>query len=103
MVGPRYGVDYEPSFYRSLNRIGLTWDNFDALAKRPVDMFLGTDPYEAKSTRALSGTEHRCLLTKDRFPDLPELLIAYRVDDRELRVWVTGAEPAWGEDALQRP
>lgn len=86
-----YEIYWEPTFERSLGAMGLTFEQFDRLGKFGVDFLLQRDPFEPESTFELSGTGHRYLHTKFRFPDLPAMVIAYEVRNRT--VTVKGAVP----------
>jgi hypothetical protein len=98
-------VVWDEGFERSLIRLHLTWRQWEALGGRKgIEEFLGTNPYEEEGTAEMPGTDgSRHVGTKDKAPDLPELLIAYRVDSLKREVHVLGANPFWGEDALERP
>jgi hypothetical protein len=79
--------------------MGLNMRIFESLGgKKGVSFLLENDPYEKKSTFEIADTDHRYLRTKDRFPDLPAMLIAYTVDPRSHEVTVKGAEPDWDDD-----
>lgn len=98
MAGPPYEIYWDPGFERSLARMRMTWDTFDRLGKYGVDFLLQTDPFESQATFELSGTGHRYLQTRFRFPDLPAMLIAFEVDPTTRTVTVKGAEPIWDSD-----
>jgi hypothetical protein len=100
-----YEVIWDSGFERSLIRLGLTWRQWEELGGRKgIEKFLGANPYEEEGTSEMPGTDGaRFAPTKDKAPDLPELLVAYRVDPLKREVCVLGANPFWGEDALQRP
>jgi len=97
-----YDVVWDDGFERSLARLYLTWRQWEELGGRKgVEDFLGANPYEPEGTREMPGTDGaRFVQTKDRAPDLPELLVAYRVDAIKREVTVIGANPAWGEDSF---
>jgi hypothetical protein len=104
MAGPdHFDVVYEPSFERSLARIGLSLRVFESLCQHGIDLVLARNPYDEQGTRPIPGTDHRYLHTKDGFPDLPELLIAYEVDPINHQVRVIGAEPISGADDYPPP
>lgn len=91
-------IYWEPGFEESLVRLGLTWEIFDRLGRFAVDLLLHNDPYEGESTFALGGTDSRFLHTRYRAPDLPQMVIAYLVDDDARRISVQGAEDVWSDD-----
>jgi hypothetical protein len=104
MTPEGYDVIWDEGFVRSLIRLRLTWRQWETLGgKKGIDDFLGQKPYEEEGTEEMPDTDARFCGTKDKAPDLPELLIAYRVDPLTHEVHVIGANPFWGEDALQRP
>jgi len=81
--------------------MNLTLEMFEKLGgKLGVDFLLEVDPYEKDATFELSGTGHRYLRTRDRFPDLPAMLVAYEVDPRARVVTIKGAERAWEDDLV---
>jgi hypothetical protein len=94
--GPPFEVYWEDGFRKSLERLGITWETFDALGKFGVDFLLQTDPFEPDATFQIPGTGHRYLHTRFRFPDLPAMLIAYEVNEQT--VTVKGAESIWDSD-----
>ena len=98
VTGQIYDVYWEPTFERSLARMNLTLEIFERLAKMGVDYLLQTDPFEVKSTYEMAGTGHRYLQTRERFQDLPAMLIAYEVDTITRTVTVKGVEPVWESD-----
>jgi hypothetical protein len=100
-----YVVKWGDGFIRSLIRLGLTWKQWEELGGRDgIEGFLGINPYEEDGTQEMPDTGGtRFVPTKDKAPDLPELLIAYDVDPIHRTVTVLGANRSWGADALQRP
>jgi hypothetical protein len=100
-----YTIEWGEGFKRSLARLRLTWRQWEELGgKKGIEDFLALGPYEEEGTEEMPDTDGaRLVPTKDKAPDLPELLIAYRVDPIARHVTVLGANPAWGDDALQRP
>jgi hypothetical protein len=98
MTDPLYEIYWEPGFEQSLARMGLTMQEFDRLGRFGVDFLLHNAPYEEKSTFELEGSGSRYLHTRYRFPDLPAMVIAYRIDDAARQVTVQGAEPVWQDD-----
>jgi hypothetical protein len=98
----RYEVIWGDGFERSLVRLYLTWRQWEELGGREgIERFLGLNPYDEEGTREMPGTDGaRHVGTRDKAPDLPELLIAYRVDAVRSEVHVLGANPFWGEGDL---
>ena len=105
MPADRYEVIWAGGFERSLARLYLTWRQWEELGGRKgIEKFLGANPYDEKGTSEMAGTDGvRYVGTKEKAPDLPELLIAFRVDPLAREVQVLGANPFWGEDSLERP
>jgi hypothetical protein len=100
-VSNYYAPTWDPGFERSLIRMGLNIQIFEALGgKKGVSFLLETDPFEAESTFELAGTGYRYLRTKFRFPDLPSMLIAYEVEPTIRAITVKGAEPVWEDDLV---
>lgn len=95
-----YEIYWENGFELSLKRMGLTWEQFDRLGKHASDFLLHRDPFEPDSTFGVPGTTHRYFWTRERFPDLPSMLIAYAVDATTRTVTVKGAEPVWDDDLV---
>jgi hypothetical protein len=95
-----YEIYWEPTFERSLIRIGLTLEIFERLGRDGVAALLHADPFEAKSTFGLAGTDHRYVHTRYRSPDLPAMLVAYAVDTVTRTVTIKGAEAVWEEDLV---
>ena len=90
-------IYWEHSFERSLAAMGLTLEIFEKLGRDGLAALVHADPYEAKSTFELVGS-YRYMNSRERFPDLPPMLIAYRVDDGERTVFITGAKKIWDDD-----
>lgn len=99
-----YEIIWGEGFEKSLIRLRLTWRQWEELGGRAgIEAVLAVNPYEEGTTEMEGTGGHRYLPTGDRAPDLPELLVAYYVDSIKHEVHVVGANPFWGEDALQRP
>jgi hypothetical protein len=98
MSDPPWEIYWEDGFGESLRLMGITWETFDRLGRFGVDFLLHRNPYEEQATFALGGTESRYLQTRYRFPDLPAMVIAYRVDDEARAVTVESAEEVWQDD-----
>jgi hypothetical protein len=100
VASDNYEIFWEPTFELSLTRIGLSLEMFERLGRDGVALLLGHDPFESKSTFEISGTGHRYVSTRFRWPDLPAMLIAYIADPVARVVTIKGAEQIWDDDEL---
>jgi hypothetical protein len=91
-------IYWDPMFEASLGRLGLTLEIFERLGQFAVDFVLHRDPFEARSTFSLAGTDHRYMWTYHRSPDLPSMLVAYTVDPLARSVTLVGVEGVWDAD-----
>ena len=103
MAGGAYTVEYEDGWYASLARLHISIKVFENLVKHKLDTFLALDPYDEGSTRHVPGTAHRQLVTEYEFGDIPAMLVAYRVEPIERKIYVTGAVRDYSDADLFPP
>jgi hypothetical protein len=92
---PPFEPIYEPSFAEARARLGLSGASFDS---RFADVERHLADYPRSS--ATKAPEHEgiwMLRTKEAFPDIPPLIVYYRVTEQPNRIVYLSLSPDWSK------
>jgi hypothetical protein len=90
---PPFEPRYESSFAEARTRLGLSGANFDNFFG-DVERHLADYP-RSSATKAPEREGVWMLRTKDAFPDIPALIIYYRVEERPNTIVYLDLSPDW--------